>query len=65
MGARATKITTPAEYAPALRRALEARAPHVLDVDVNLDVEGYRAIWYKYPLSFFETWAPGPTETRA
>ena len=65
MGARATKIRTAAEFAPALRRALEGRAPHVLDVDVNLDVEGYRAIWYKYPRNFFETWAPGAAETSA
>ena len=59
MGARATKVTRAAEFAPALRRALEVGAPHVIDVDVNLDVEGYRAIWYTYPRNFFETWAPG------
>jgi acetolactate synthase-1/2/3 large subunit len=64
MGARATKVSRPAEFAPALRRALEGRAPHVVDVDVNLDVPGYRSVWYPYPPDFFSTWAPGPPEQR-
>ena len=65
MGARATKVQTAAAFAPALRRALEGRAPHVIDVDVSLEVEGYRSIWYSYPRNFFETWAPGPLEKPA
>jgi len=60
MGAGATKVTEAAQFAPALRRALAGGRPHVIDVDVSLAVEGYRAVWYPYPRNFFETWAPGP-----
>jgi acetolactate synthase-1/2/3 large subunit len=60
MGARATKVVRAEDFAPALRRALDGRAPHVLDVEVNLDVPGYRSVWYPYPRNFFETWSPGP-----
>jgi acetolactate synthase I/II/III large subunit len=62
MGARASRVHRAEEFGPALRAALEGRAPHVIDVDVNLEVAGYRPIWYRYPPNFFETWAPGPTE---
>lgn len=62
MGARSTKVMKASEFAPALRRALEGRAPHVIDVEVNLEVEGYRSVWYPYPRNFFETWAPGPLD---
>jgi len=48
------------DYAPALRRALDARTPTVIDVDVSLDIKGYRSVWYPYPANFHETWAPGP-----
>ncbi|MBI2156291.1 MAG: hypothetical protein HYU26_05190, partial [Candidatus Rokubacteria bacterium] len=65
MGARATKVQTAAAFAPALRRALEGRAPHVIDVDVSLEIEGYRSVWYSYPRNFFEPWAPGPLEKPA
>jgi acetolactate synthase-1/2/3 large subunit len=64
MGAAATKVTQAKEFAPALRRALESGRPHVVDVDVNLEVEGYRSVWYPYPRNFFETWAPGPPAAR-
>jgi acetolactate synthase-1/2/3 large subunit len=64
MGARATRVDRADAFAPALRRALEGRAPHVLDVEVNLDVPGYRAVWYPYPRNFFETWSPGPLAPR-
>lgn len=60
MGARATKVTRPEDFAPALSRAIRDRAPHVVDVDVNLHVEGYRAVWYRYPSNFQEAWRPGP-----
>lgn len=56
MGARATKVSRPDEFGPALRRALETHAPHVVDVEVNLEVPGYRSVWYPYPANFFETW---------
>jgi acetolactate synthase-1/2/3 large subunit len=60
MGAESTKVTRPEAYAPALRRALERRAPHVVDVDVDIEVKGYRAVWYPYPANFHDTWTPGP-----
>jgi acetolactate synthase-1/2/3 large subunit len=60
MGAEAAHVGRAEDYAPALRRALAARAPFVLDVDVSLDVKGYRSIWYPYPNNFYEPWAPGP-----
>jgi acetolactate synthase I/II/III large subunit len=61
MGAQSTKVKEPEEYAPALRRALEGAAPHVIDVDVDIEVKGYRAVWYPYPANFDTTWTPGPT----
>ena len=60
MGAIAIHIGRAEDYAPALRRAIDARTPYVLDVDVSLDVKGYRSIWYPYPSNFYEPWAPGP-----
>jgi hypothetical protein len=48
------------DYALALRRAFDARVPFVIDVDVSLDVHGYRSIWYPYPTNFYEPWVPGP-----
>ncbi|MCC7484933.1 MAG: thiamine pyrophosphate-binding protein [Burkholderiales bacterium] len=60
MGAAALHVDRPGDYAPALRRALHARAPTVIDVEVALDVEGYRSIWYPYPANFHEPWVPGP-----
>jgi acetolactate synthase-1/2/3 large subunit len=62
MGARATKVSQPKDFAPALRRALESRVPSVIDVDVDLELKGYRAISYPYPASFTETWKPGPAQ---
>ena len=62
MGAQGTKVTHPKDFAPALRRALEARVPSVIDVDVDLDLKGYRAISYPYPANFHETWRPGPMQ---
>ena len=63
MGARGTKVTQPGDLAPALRRAIEANAPWVIDVDVNLDLAGYRAVWYPYPADFHQTWMPTTTST--
>jgi acetolactate synthase-1/2/3 large subunit len=59
MGARAEKVTHPRDLAPALRRALDSRAPFVVDVDVELELPGYRSVWYPYPANFHETWKPG------
>lgn len=60
MGAAALHVGRAEDYAPVLRRALDARAPFVIDVDVSLDVKGYRSVWYPYPTNFYEPWAPGP-----
>ena len=60
MGATAFHVGRAEDYAPALRRAFVARAPVVIDVDVSLDVKGYRSIWYPYPTNFYEPWVPGP-----
>ena len=60
MGALPIHVGKAEEYAPALRRALDAKRPVVLDVDVSIDVAGYRSIWYPYPSNFNDTWKPGP-----
>lgn len=59
MGAEPIKVRTADEYAPALRRALTSGRPTVVDVDVSLDVTGYRSVWYPYPADFYQSWAPG------
>lgn len=63
MGADAIKVSRPEDYAPALRRALEARKPFLLDVDVDINIEAYRegsgppsSPW---PMNYRETWTPG------
>lgn len=65
MGARASRVTDPKDYAPTLRRALAARQPWVIDVDVNLELKGYRSILYPYPADFRESWRPGPVRPDA
>jgi acetolactate synthase I/II/III large subunit len=60
MGAQAVCVSRAEDYAPALRRALDAAAPMVVVVEVSLDISGYRSIWYPYPTNFHESWAPGP-----
>ncbi len=65
MGAAAYHVESAEDYAPALRRALDARAPTVICVEVSLDVKGYRSIWYPYPTDFHETWAPAPVPASA
>jgi len=60
MGAAPMNVERAGDYAPALCRALAARAPVVIRVEVSLDVKGYRSIWYPYPTDFYETWRPGP-----
>ncbi len=61
MGANAMRVTDADAFAPALWLALEAGVPTVIDVDVSMDIEGYRSIWYPYPKNFYDKWAPGPT----
>ncbi len=60
MGAKAYRVARAEDYAPALRSAIAARAPALIDVEVSLDVTGYRAVWYPYPRNFYEHWAAGP-----
>ncbi len=63
MGATAMHVSKAADYAPALQRALDLRAPVVIDVDVSIDVQGYRSVWYPYPADFYQPWKPGaPTQ---
>lgn len=59
MGAMPLHVGRADEYAPALRCALHARSPVVIDVDVSLDIEGYRSIWYPYPNNFYQSWPMG------
>ena len=59
MGASPIHVGRAAEFAPALRRALDAHAPTVIDVDVSLEVKGYRSVWYPYPSDFYQAWTPG------
>jgi len=61
MGANAMRVTDADAFAPALWLALEAGVPTVIDVDVSMDIQGYRSIWYPYPKNFYDNWAPGPT----
>ena len=63
MGAETFHVGRAEDYAPALRRAIDAHAPIVIDVDVSIDVKGYRSVWYPYPKNFYETWVPGPGST--
>jgi acetolactate synthase-1/2/3 large subunit len=60
MGAQTIHVGRAEEYAPALRRAIDMRAPVVLDVDVSIDVAGYRTVWYPYPRDFYQSWKAGP-----
>jgi hypothetical protein len=34
----------------------------VVDVDVDIELKGYREIMYPYPARFDETWTPGPAK---
>ncbi len=52
MGAAARRITRPEEVKPALQEALESNRPFVVDAATNLDIQGYRSVWYPYPRSF-------------
>jgi acetolactate synthase-1/2/3 large subunit len=65
MGAASFRVDDAAEYAPVLRRAIELRAPAVIDVAVSLEVEGYRSVWYPYPTDFYKAWSFGPVRPSA
>jgi acetolactate synthase-1/2/3 large subunit len=55
MGARATKVADPAQLEPVVAAAIESNRTHVIDVDIDLNSEGYRSVWYPYPDDF---WVP-------
>jgi acetolactate synthase-1/2/3 large subunit len=61
MGAKALHVSSPADYVSALHTALDAREPTVIDVDVSLDIKGYRSVWYPYPTDFYQPWQAGPS----
>ena len=52
MGIEGAKISKPEEIKPALRKALNAGKPFVIDAAINLKIEGYRPIWYRFPSDF-------------
>lgn len=60
MGAHGVRVSRAEDYAPALAAALESRKPTVISVDIAIEQQGYRAVWYPYPANFHDTWKPGP-----
>jgi len=54
MDVEGIKINRPEEIKPTLRKALTADKPYLIDVDINLHIPGYRAVWYLYPSNFQE-----------
>lgn len=60
MGAAARRISRPEEIKPALQEALRSRRPFVVDAAVNLDIQGYRSVWYPYPRDFAERGLANP-----
>ena len=55
MGAQATRVTQPEQVGEALERAIASDRSHVIDVDIDINAEGYRSVWYPYPDNF---WTP-------
>lgn len=55
MGAAATKVTRPEQIVPALTHAIESNRTQVIDIDIDINCEGYRSVWYPYPDNF---WTP-------
>jgi acetolactate synthase-1/2/3 large subunit len=53
MGGRGIKVERPEEIAPAVRDALDSNdIPVVVDVEIDREAAGYRAIHYRYPNDF-------------
>jgi len=52
MGIEGAKISKPEEIKPTLRKALISGKPFVIDAAINLNIEGYRRIWYRFPSDF-------------
>jgi acetolactate synthase I/II/III large subunit len=60
MGAQGMKVSQPAELKPAIRKALATGCPTVIDVDIDPESPGYRAIHYPYPSDFSQRGIPRP-----
>jgi acetolactate synthase I/II/III large subunit len=60
MGAQGMKVSQPDELKPAIRKALGASGPTVIDVDIDPESAGYRAIHYPYPSDFSQRGIPRP-----
>lgn len=54
MDIEAEKISKPEEIKPILKKALSAEKPFLIDASINLNITGYRSIWYRYPSNFHE-----------
>lgn len=55
MGVEGVRITDPSALAGELKAALSRRTPTVIDIPIDPDQEGYRAIHYPYPSDFYKT----------
>ena len=60
MGARGRKVSDPAGIRSAVSEALRSGEVTVIDVDIDPQSEGYRAIHYPYPSDFTERGIPHP-----
>lgn len=60
MGAHGMKVSQPDELKAAVRKALGSGRPTVIDVDIDPDSAGYRAIRYPYPSDFSQRGIPRP-----
>lgn len=54
MGAKAVKLEKPEEIKPVIRQALCSQEPVIVDAEINLEVKGYRPLWYPWPVNFYE-----------
>ena len=52
LGVEGARISKPEEIKPALRKALTSGKPFVIDAAINVNIEGYRPIWYRFPTDF-------------
>ncbi len=60
LGAKAEKVVKPEEIEPAIRRAIEANEPYVLDVWVNRQTKGWYNIPFYFPAEYKDRGKPVP-----
>ncbi|MGA2401965.1 MAG: thiamine pyrophosphate-binding protein [Syntrophobacteraceae bacterium] len=60
LGAKAETIVKPEEIEPALRRAIQANEPYVLDVWVNRQTKGWYNIPFYFPAEYRDRGKPNP-----